>query len=74
MFCTRICKKMLTHQNKTASMNFFFFYCYFQAMARDPRNHYQDTPKQIKKKINHFKNSSKQYEVYLKSKGERVKQ
>lgn len=38
-------------------------------MARDARNHYQETPKQIKKKINMFKNTPEQYEAYLQSKG-----
>ncbi|KAH3706713.1 hypothetical protein DPMN_066101 [Dreissena polymorpha] len=43
----------------------------YKAMARDPRNHYQETPKQIKKKLNMFKNTPSQYEEYLKSKGEK---
>ncbi|XP_046378515.1 nucleolar protein 16-like isoform X2 [Haliotis rufescens] len=43
----------------------------YKAMARDPKNYYQDTPKQIKKKINRFKNIPEQYEAYLRSK-ERV--
>lgn len=39
-------------------------------MSRDPKNHYQETTKQIKKKIIMFKNTPSQYEAYLKSKGE----
>lgn len=37
-------------------------------MAKDRKNHYQETPKKIKKLINDFKKSKKQYEMYLKLK------
>lgn len=40
----------------------------FKAMARDSRNYYQDTPKQIKRKINKFKSIPDQYNAYLRSK------
>ncbi|CAI9717750.1 Hypothetical predicted protein [Octopus vulgaris] len=39
----------------------------YEKMARDYRNYYQDTPNQIKKKINKFKNMEKQYKKYLAS-------
>ncbi|XP_060068250.1 uncharacterized protein LOC132548399 [Ylistrum balloti] len=41
----------------------------YKAMARDMRNYYQDTPKQIKSKIKAFKSIPEQYGEYLKSKG-----
>jgi len=41
---------------------------FFQAMAYDYRNYYQDTPKQIKRRINAFKNIPDQYNAYLESK------
>ncbi|KAK3095549.1 hypothetical protein FSP39_015991 [Pinctada imbricata] len=41
----------------------------YKAMARDSRNHFQDTPKQIKRKIQVFKSIPEQYNEYL-SKGE----
>jgi hypothetical protein len=41
-----------------------------QAMAKDRRNYYQDTPKQIKRKITSFKSTPNQYSAYLKLKGE----
>lgn len=37
----------------------------FKAMARDIKNYYQDTPKQIRKKITWFKNCKVQYKQYL---------
>jgi hypothetical protein len=40
----------------------------YVAMARDRRNHYQETPKQICKKIARFKNVPKLYNAYVKSK------
>jgi len=40
----------------------------YKAMARDRKNYYQDTPKQIRKKISTFKNIPSQYNAYLKSK------
>lgn len=42
----------------------------YKAMARDRRNYYQDTPKQIKRKINSFKTTPHQYAAYIKLKGE----
>ena len=37
-----------------------------QAMARDARNYYQDTPKQIRNKIILFQSIPEQYNPYLK--------
>ena len=42
----------------------------FQAMARDEKNYYQDTPKQIRRKILTFKSIPEQYNAYLSSKEE----
>ena len=46
----------------------------FQAMARDHRNYYQDTPKQIRRKILTFKGIPEQYNAYLASKKEKMDQ
>ena len=46
----------------------------FQKMARDKKNYYQDTPKQIKKKIALFKQMPKQYNEYLESKKQKEEQ
>jgi len=40
----------------------------YVAMARDDRNYYQETPKQIQRKINRFKSIPKMYEIYAESK------
>ena len=39
-----------------------------QAMARDEKNYYQDTPKQIARKIRVFRSIPEQYNAYLASK------
>ncbi|XP_064601515.1 uncharacterized protein LOC135467653 [Liolophura sinensis] len=39
----------------------------YKAMARDPKNYYQDTPKQIRRKILTFKNTPTQYKAYVAS-------
>eukprot|EP00745_Piridium_sociabile_P002384 TRINITY_DN114624_c0_g1_i1.p1 TRINITY_DN114624_c0_g1~~TRINITY_DN114624_c0_g1_i1.p1 ORF type:complete len:171 (-),score=51.59 TRINITY_DN114624_c0_g1_i1:172-684(-) len=40
----------------------------FKAMARDEENYYQDTPKQIARKIRVFRSVPEQYNAYLASK------
>jgi hypothetical protein len=40
----------------------------YKKMARDHQNHYQDTPNQIRKKINLFKKNKLQYQKYLEDK------
>uniref|UniRef100_A0A3Q3FEG0 Nucleolar protein 16 n=1 Tax=Labrus bergylta TaxID=56723 RepID=A0A3Q3FEG0_9LABR len=40
----------------------------FKAMARDEKNYYQDTPKQIKRKINEYKRChSQHYDAFISS-------
>jgi hypothetical protein len=34
-------------------------------MAKDHKNYYQDTPNQIKRRLNQFKNMKKVYDKYL---------
>ena len=43
-------------------------FCMLQAMAKDPKNYYQETWKQIRNKIKKFKNVPEQYGKYLESK------
>jgi hypothetical protein len=40
----------------------------YKKMARDHKNYYQDTPAQIKRRINIFKTMKTQYEKYLNEK------
>ncbi|XP_013785727.1 nucleolar protein 16-like [Limulus polyphemus] len=40
----------------------------YKAMARDPRNYYQETPKTIFRRIQRFKNISPQWNGYLRAK------
>uniref|UniRef100_H2Y569 Nucleolar protein 16 n=1 Tax=Ciona savignyi TaxID=51511 RepID=H2Y569_CIOSA len=44
----------------------------YKAMARDKRNAYQLTPKQIRHEIREFKRSKQQYQKYLDSKREQI--
>ena len=44
----------------------------YEKMARDHQNHYQETPTQIKKKIQKFKNNKLQFEKYLADKNRGV--
>ena len=47
-------------------------YIYFfvrQAMSRDPKNHYQETPKQIRQKILKFVSIPEQFAPYAREKG-----
>lgn len=41
----------------------------YKAMARDPRNHYQETPSQLKQKIRRFMNVPEQFAVYCRERG-----
>jgi len=40
----------------------------YKAMARDERNYYQETPKQIQRKINRFKSIPEMYRLYTEAK------
>ena len=40
-----------------------------QAMSRDPKNHYQETPKQIRQKILKFVSIPEQFAPYAREKG-----
>ena len=42
-------------------------------MAKDHRNHFQDTPKQIRQKIKTFKSVPEQYDLYMSKKKKNVK-
>jgi hypothetical protein len=41
----------------------------YKAMARDPRNHYQETPKAIESKVRRFIRIPEHYAVYCKQRG-----
>ena len=45
-------------------LNIIIYGFILQAMARDRRNYYQDTPKQIKRKIETFKKIPDLYDAY----------
>lgn len=46
------------------------FWYPWQAMARDEKNYYQDTPKQIKRKIDEYKRfHSEHYSTFMESLG-----
>ncbi len=59
--------QLLKHSVMVPNYACFLFY---QAMAKDDKNYYQDTPKQIRKKIQTFKSIPSQYNAYLKAKEE----
>jgi Ribosome biogenesis protein Nop16 len=41
----------------------------YKAMARDPRNHYQETPKAIESKVRRFIRIPEHYAVYCRERG-----
>ena len=65
--------KFRTDAPSLICISFFSFIC-LQAMAKDYKNYYQDTPKQIRKKIMKFKSIPEQYKAYIeaKEKGEKL--
>ncbi|XP_005089624.1 nucleolar protein 16 [Aplysia californica] len=66
-------KKKMTMSDEDAGFCVYMMDKYgdnYVAMARDERNYYQDTPKQIQRKINRFKSIPKMYDVYAESKKE----
>ena len=54
------------HMCKNLAFNFLFI---FQAMARDPKNIWQETPKQIRQKVLKFITIPEQFAVYAKERG-----
>ena len=46
-----------------------YFCFFFKAMAKDPKNHYQETPKQIRQKVLKFINIPEQFAPYARQKG-----
>ena len=55
------------HMCKNLAFNFFVFI--FQSMARDPKNIWQETPKQIRQKVLKFITIHEQFAVYAKERG-----
>lgn len=64
-------KKKMSMSDEDAGFCVFMIDKYgenYVKMTRDDRNYYQETPKQIQRKINRFKSIPEMYEVYLASK------
>ena len=47
----------------------YYNFLIFQAMARDPKNIWQETPKQIRQKVLKFITIPEQFAVYAKERG-----